>query len=84
MIDTSSLSVVCRRVHALFIYLCYLCVLAYSGVQHFVRLCVLTSLVPCCDVRYGFSHINDVRFALPPVVCRKVNVLFMLFVSVCG
>ena len=74
MIGTSPPSVVCRRVHASFIHLCYLCVFAYSGVQHFVRLCVLTSLVPYCDVRYGFSNFNDVRFVLPPVVCRKVNV----------
>jgi len=46
-----SYCVVCRRTHVL---LCCLRLFAYSGVHHFVLLCVFTVLVPSCDVLYDF------------------------------
>ena len=39
------------------------CLLVYSGVQHFVPLCVLTLLVPCSDVRYDFH--KKKRYSVP-------------------
>ena len=49
-----------------------------------VLLCVFTFLVPCCDVCYDFHIKNNVWFVFTPqVVCRRANVLFMLFVFVC-
>ena len=37
-------------------------------------LCVLTFLMPCCDVRYDFRIITMFGSSLPPVVCRRVHV----------
>jgi len=50
-----------------------LCVLSY----------VLTFLVHCCDVRYDFRIKTMFGSSLPPVVCRRADVLFMLFVFLC-
>ena len=38
----------------------------------------------CCGCLLRFPHGNDVRFLLPPVICRSAHVLFTLFVFVCG
>jgi hypothetical protein len=43
-------------------------------------LCVFTFLVPCCDVRYDFRLKTIFGSFLPPDVCRRVDVLFTLFV----
>jgi hypothetical protein len=37
-------------------------------------LCVLTFLMPCCDVRYDFRIVTMFGTSLPPVVCRRVHV----------
>ena len=65
--------------------LCYLCLFAYSDVQHVVLLLVyvFTISVPCCGVRYDVCIKTMFGLCLPPVVWRKVHVLFMLFVFVC-
>ena len=66
--------VICRRVHDLYLY--YLCLFAYSGIQHFVLLNVFKVLVPCCDGRYEFPHKNDVWCSsLYSVVCRICSCL---------
>jgi len=54
------------RVANLFSFLC--CPIMYPSVL---------SSVLWCPLR--FPHENDVRFALPPVVCRREDVLFTLF-----
>ena len=46
-------------------------------------LCVFTFCFPCCDVRYDFRIKTTFGYSLPPVVCRRANVLLMLFVFVC-
>jgi hypothetical protein len=45
-------------------------------------LCVFTFWVPCCDVRYDFRIQTMFDSSLPPVVCRRARVLFMLSVFV--
>jgi len=40
-------------------------------------LCVFTVWVPCCDVSYDFRIKTMCGSSLPPVVCRRVHVLFM-------
>jgi hypothetical protein len=47
-----------------------------------VLLCVLTFLVPRCDVRYDFRIKTMFGSSLPPVVCRRAHVLITLFVFV--
>jgi hypothetical protein len=47
---------------------------------HFVLLCVFTFLVPCCDVSYNVRIKTVFGWSLPLVVCRKLHVLFALFV----
>jgi hypothetical protein len=37
-------------------------------------------LTPCCDVRYDLHIITMFGSSLPPVVCRRAHVQFMLFV----
>ena len=37
----------------------------------------------CCNVRYDFCIQTMFGLSLPPVVCRRVHVLFTLFVFVC-
>jgi len=54
----------------------------YFLVVRVVMLCVLRFLVPCCDVRYDFSIKTMFGSSLPPVVCRKSHVIFILFVLV--
>ena len=63
-------------------YLCYLCLFAYSGVQHFVLLYVSTFLVPCCDVFHDFRIKTMFGSSFLRVVCREAHVLIMLFVFV--
>jgi hypothetical protein len=63
-------------------YLCYLCLLAYSGLQHLLLLYVLyvcTFLVPCCDVSYDFRK-NKTMFdsSLLPLGHRRLHLLFLL------
>ncbi len=48
-----------------------------------VSSCVFTLLVPCCDIRYDFRQKTMISSSLPPVVCRRVHVLFVLFVLLC-
>ena len=45
-----------------------------------VLLCVLTFWGPCCNVRYDLRMKTMFGSSLPPVGCRKVHVLFTLFV----
>ena len=45
---------------------------------------VFIVLVPCCDVRYDVRIKTMFGSSLPPVVCRRSHVLFMLFVFVCA
>ena len=49
-----------------------------------ILLCVFTFWVSCCDVRYDFRMNTMFDSSLPSVVCRRSNVLFMLFVFVCA
>jgi len=51
-----------------------------------IRKIVQTMLtwVPCCDVRYDFRTKTMFVSSLPQVVCRRVYILFMLFVFVCA
>ena len=46
-------------------------------------LCVFTFLVPNCDFRYDFRMKTMFGSHLSPVVCRRVHVLFTLFVVAC-
>ena len=46
-------------------------------------LCKTFALVPCCDVRYDFRIKTMFGSSLPLVVCKRVHVLFTLFVFVC-
>jgi hypothetical protein len=62
--------------------MCFLCLFTYSGVQYFVLSNVFTFIVPCCDVRSDFCIKTTFGSSLPPVVCRRAHVLFMLFVFV--
>jgi hypothetical protein len=48
-----------------------------------VLLCFFTFWVPYCDVCYDFHLKMMFGSSLPPVVCRRAHVLFMLFVFVC-
>ena len=57
MFGSSLPPVVCRSAHIIV----FLCIFAYSDVQHFVLSNVFTFLVPCCDVRNDF---RDVRFVV--------------------
>jgi hypothetical protein len=43
---------------------------------NFCVVCVFTFGVPCCDARYDFSIKTMFVSSPPPVVCRKVHVLF--------
>jgi hypothetical protein len=45
-----------------------------------VLLCVCTSWISCCDVRYDFHMKTTFGSSLPPVVCMRDHVLFTLFV----
>ena len=45
-----------------------------------ILLCVFTFWVPCCDVRYDLRIKTMFGSSLPQVVCRRVHVLFTLFV----
>ena len=45
--------------------------------------CVFTFWVLCCDGRYDFHTKTMFGSSLPPVVCRRVDVLFTLFVFPC-
>ena len=63
-------------------YLCYLCLLVYSGLQHFLLLYVLyvyKFLVPCCDVSYDFRK-NKAMFdsSLLSLGHRRLHLLFLL------
>ena len=40
-------------------------------------------LVPCCDVRYDFYIKTMFGSSLSPVVCRRVHILFTVFVRLC-
>jgi hypothetical protein len=44
---------------------------------------MVNQAVSCCDVCYNFCIKTMTGSFLPPVVCRRVHVLFMLFVLVC-
>jgi hypothetical protein len=80
MVVSSLPPVVCRMVHIL---LCCLCLLAYSGVRHFVLSFVSTFLDLCCDARYDFLREKMFDPSLPPVVFRRADILFMLSVFTC-
>ena len=47
-----------------------------------VLLCVFMFWVLCCDVRYDYLIKTMFGSSLPPVVCTKAHVFFMLFVFV--
>ena len=48
-----------------------------------VLLCVFMFWVPCYDICYDFHIKTMLDSFLPPVICRRARVLFMLFVFVC-
>ena len=77
MLGSSLFLVVCRMAHVL---LCFLCMFANSNVQHFVLSNVFMFWVSCCDVRYDFHIKTMFGSPLYLAVCRKVHVLFTLFV----
>ena len=58
--------------------------LTFCFVFYVVLLCVFTFLVLCCDVRYEYDFRIETMFgsSVPPVVCRKVHVLFTFFMFV--
>ena len=58
-------------------------VLLISLVFCVVLLCVFTFIVPCSDVRYDFRIKTMFSSPLPPVVCRRADVLITLFVFAC-
>ena len=60
----------------------FVCV-AHHLVVCVVLLCVLTFLVPCCDVRYDFRIKTMFVSSLSPVVRMMDHVLFTLIVFVC-
>jgi hypothetical protein len=43
---------------------------------------IMCFYVPRCDVRYDFRIKTMLGSSLPPVVCRRAHVLFVLFVFV--
>ena len=49
-----------------------------------VLLSVFTFNVPCDDFRYDVRIKTMFGSSLPPVVCKRVHVLFTLFVFVCA
>jgi len=49
----------------------------------FGKACILTCLVPCCDVRYHFHIKTMFGSSLPPVVCRKAHVQLCLLACIC-
>jgi hypothetical protein len=61
------------------LFISFLCMFAYSDVQHFVLSNVLTFCVPCCDIFYDFHMEMMFGSSLPPVVCRRAHALFTLF-----
>ena len=54
---------------------------AYSDVQYFVLSIIFTSVFR--DVRNGFRMQIFFYSSLPPDVCRRAHVLFMLFACAC-
>ena len=48
------------------------------------QICVFTFLVLCSDLRSKFRIKKIFGLSLPPVVCRRPHVLFMLFVFACA
>jgi hypothetical protein len=48
-----------------------------------VLLCVFIFWVLCCDIRYDFRIKTMFGSFLPPIGCKRVHVLFMLFVFIC-
>jgi len=82
----SSLSpVICRRAHVLF---AFLCLFAYSGVQHILcyvfALFVFVLCALCCQFLSGLSILIAPRPSVfSNVICGKAHVLFALFVFVC-
>jgi TRAP-type C4-dicarboxylate transport system permease large subunit len=68
-------------VWGLMYYLCYLCLLEYSGIQRFVLLYVF--IVLCWDVSYGFHIKMMFCSSLTPVDCTRARILYMLFVFFC-
>ena len=55
------------------------CLLVYSGAQHFAISYVFTFLFPCCDVRYVFRIKPMFDSSLPPVLCRTYLCYLWLF-----
>ena len=49
-----------------------------------VLLCILTFVHLCCEVRYNFRMKTMLGSSFPPVVCRRADVLFKLFVLACA
>ena len=45
-----------------------------------VLLCVFTFWFPCCDVQYDFRIKTMFSSSLPPVVCRRTHVLYVICV----
>ena len=60
-------------------YCVFLCMFAYSDVQHFVLSNAFTFWVPWCDVHCDFRIKNEFCSSLHPVVCRRSHFLFTLF-----
>ena len=60
----------------------YRYLISFSFLFYLVLICVITFLVPCCDVRYDIRMKTMFSSSLLPVVCRRAHVLFTLFVFV--
>ena len=68
------------RVHHRFFQVSMMLIFQFLLCCPIMCLCVLSSV---CDVRYNFGIKMMFRSSLPPVVCRRADVLFTLFVFVC-
>ena len=58
--------------------------LIFLGFFCVTLLCVITFWVLCCDICYDFPHLTIFGSSLPPVVCRRVHVLFTFCVFACA
>ena len=50
----------------------------HSDISHFVLLGVFTLLFPYCDARHEFGMNTRFDSSLPPLICRRVHVIFFV------
>ena len=74
--------VVCRRAHVLFM----LCVFVFTSSCLWEGSCLIYVICVCFYLQLfvggRMSYLCFLSLSLPPVVCRRASVLFMLFVFV--